>query len=62
MREKGGWGFPRGKCSEGESDEACAIREVQEELSFSIFSILYFNLHEQTNLYIEFILILERYK
>jgi 8-oxo-dGTP pyrophosphatase MutT (NUDIX family) len=25
------WSFPKGKCDAGESDEACAIREVEEE-------------------------------
>jgi 8-oxo-dGTP diphosphatase len=25
------WSFPKGKCVEGESDEACALREVEEE-------------------------------
>ena len=25
------WTFPKGKCSGGESDEACALREVEEE-------------------------------
>ena len=25
------WSFPKGKCEEGETDEACALREVQEE-------------------------------
>jgi len=25
------WTFPKGKCNEGETDEACALREVQEE-------------------------------
>jgi 8-oxo-dGTP diphosphatase len=25
------WSFPKGKCNEGESDEACALREVEEE-------------------------------
>jgi 8-oxo-dGTP pyrophosphatase MutT (NUDIX family) len=25
------WSFPKGKCDEGESDEACALREVEEE-------------------------------
>ena len=27
----GDWSFPKGKCEPGESDEACAIREVAEE-------------------------------
>jgi len=27
----GDWTFPKGKCEPGESDEACAIREVEEE-------------------------------
>jgi 8-oxo-dGTP diphosphatase len=25
------WSFPKGKCHAGESDEACALREVEEE-------------------------------
>ena len=25
------WSFPKGKCDESESDEACALREVEEE-------------------------------
>ena len=25
------WSFPKGKCEPGESDEACAVREVEEE-------------------------------
>jgi 8-oxo-dGTP diphosphatase len=25
------WTFPKGKCDDGESDEACAVREVREE-------------------------------
>jgi len=25
------WSFPKGKCDAGESDEACAVREVEEE-------------------------------
>jgi 8-oxo-dGTP diphosphatase len=25
------WSFPKGKCDKGESDEACALREVEEE-------------------------------
>jgi 8-oxo-dGTP diphosphatase len=25
------WTFPKGKCDDGESDEACALREVHEE-------------------------------
>jgi 8-oxo-dGTP pyrophosphatase MutT (NUDIX family) len=27
----GDWSFPKGKCDPGESDEACAAREVEEE-------------------------------
>ena len=27
----GDWSFPKGKCAAGESDEACALREVEEE-------------------------------
>jgi 8-oxo-dGTP diphosphatase len=25
------WSFPKGKCHDGESDQACALREVEEE-------------------------------
>jgi 8-oxo-dGTP pyrophosphatase MutT (NUDIX family) len=25
------WSFPKGKCDRGEADEACALREVEEE-------------------------------
>jgi 8-oxo-dGTP diphosphatase len=25
------WSFPKGKCGDGEPDEACALREVEEE-------------------------------
>jgi len=25
------WTFPKGKCDDGEGDEACALREVEEE-------------------------------
>lgn len=25
------WSFPKGKCDQGETDEACAVREVEEE-------------------------------
>ena len=28
------WSFPKGKCAEGESDESCALREVEEETGF----------------------------
>jgi 8-oxo-dGTP diphosphatase len=28
------WSFPKGKCDYGESDEACALREVVEETGF----------------------------
>ena len=27
----GDWSFPKGKCDPGETDEACAVREVREE-------------------------------
>jgi 8-oxo-dGTP diphosphatase len=30
----GDWSFPKGKCEEGESDEHCALREVEEETRF----------------------------
>ncbi len=29
------WSFPKGKCDVGEPDEACALREVQEETGLS---------------------------
>ncbi len=29
------WSLPKGKCDEGEADEACARREVAEETGFS---------------------------
>jgi len=29
------WSFPKGKCNAGEPDEACALREVQEETGLS---------------------------
>jgi 8-oxo-dGTP diphosphatase len=28
------WSFPKGKCPDGESDESCALREVEEETGF----------------------------
>jgi 8-oxo-dGTP pyrophosphatase MutT (NUDIX family) len=30
------WSFPKGKCADGESDEECALREVQEETNLSV--------------------------
>jgi 8-oxo-dGTP diphosphatase len=30
------WSLPKGKCDEGESDEACARREVQEETGLEV--------------------------
>eukprot|EP00026_Physarum_polycephalum_P005009 Phypoly_transcript_05035.p1 GENE.Phypoly_transcript_05035~~Phypoly_transcript_05035.p1 ORF type:complete len:528 (+),score=96.53 Phypoly_transcript_05035:158-1741(+) len=36
VKEKGGWGFPRGKRADGESEEQCAIREVMEEIGVDI--------------------------
>ena len=27
----GDWSLPKGKCKSGESDEACALREIEEE-------------------------------
>jgi 8-oxo-dGTP diphosphatase len=30
----GDWTFPKGKCRSGESDEECALREVEEETGF----------------------------
>ncbi len=29
------WSFPKGKCGDGEPDEACALREVEEETGLS---------------------------
>jgi 8-oxo-dGTP pyrophosphatase MutT (NUDIX family) len=29
------WSFPKGKCDDSESDEACALREVEEETGLS---------------------------
>jgi 8-oxo-dGTP diphosphatase len=29
------WSLPKGKCRRGESDEACAVREVEEETGLS---------------------------
>ncbi|RXK34654.1 hypothetical protein M231_08089 [Tremella mesenterica] len=31
-----GWSFPRGKINSGEAEEACAIREVEEETGFNL--------------------------
>jgi 8-oxo-dGTP diphosphatase len=30
------WSFPKGKCAGSESDEECALREVEEETSLSV--------------------------
>jgi 8-oxo-dGTP diphosphatase len=30
------WSFPKGKCTGGESDEECALREVEEETSLRV--------------------------
>lgn len=35
-----GWGFPKGKINQGESDEACAIREVIEETGYDVSALL----------------------
>jgi 8-oxo-dGTP pyrophosphatase MutT (NUDIX family) len=29
------WTFPKGKAEDGETDEACALREVEEETGFT---------------------------
>lgn len=29
------WTFPKGKCDEGEDEEVCALREVEEETGFT---------------------------
>jgi 8-oxo-dGTP pyrophosphatase MutT (NUDIX family) len=39
VKDRGGWGFPRGKGREGESPEASAIREVYEETGVDILLI-----------------------
>jgi len=31
----GDWTFPKGKCGRSETDEACALREVQEETGYA---------------------------
>jgi len=36
FKEGSGWGFPKGKLSLNETDEACAIREVLEETGYDI--------------------------
>lgn len=36
FKEGSGWGFPKGKLSLNETDEACAIREVFEETGYDI--------------------------
>lgn len=33
---KSKWGFPKGKIAKGETPEACAIREVKEEIGYDI--------------------------
>ena len=30
------WSFPKGKCGQGEPDELCALREVEEETNLSV--------------------------
>jgi 8-oxo-dGTP pyrophosphatase MutT (NUDIX family) len=30
------WSLPKGKCDEGESDETCALREVEEETGLAV--------------------------
>src|SRR5438093_9997880 len=32
----GDWTFPKGKCEPGESDEECAVREVEEETGLRV--------------------------
>ncbi|KAK9453192.1 Dcp2, box A domain-containing protein [Dipodascopsis uninucleata] len=35
-----GWGFPKGKINQGETDEDCAIREVIEETGYDVSPLL----------------------
>ena len=37
---RGVWDLPKGKKEEGESNRACAVREVQEELGISNISVI----------------------
>ncbi|KAK9451046.1 Dcp2, box A domain-containing protein [Limtongia smithiae] len=39
-KSSSGWGFPKGKINKGESDEACAIREVVEETGYDVSALL----------------------
>lgn len=44
VKDRGGWGFPRGKGRESESEQQSAIREVQEEIGVGMLSILYYKI------------------
>jgi len=41
------WGFPKGKINKDESEEACAIREVREEIGFDISKLINSNFYYQ---------------
>jgi 8-oxo-dGTP pyrophosphatase MutT (NUDIX family) len=40
IRKRGKWEFPKGKCEDGESLQACALREVTEECGIAGLSIV----------------------